>query len=158
MDLNPKTLSLLCLLLHSSCFFFFFFVYPPSVSNLSMKTAYFCLTILLSCKIPSSSESQEDCSECMVSFYHEGKWVQGFTDYRYKPSTWYSSAFQCTREGKNYWEGEIRAHTVNGLMCYGTPKQMAGWALQTHFGMSDVGGGGGKTRLGKNQPKRWSNG
>ena len=56
------------------------------------------------------------------------------------------------------YEGEIRAHTVNGLMCYGTPKQMAGWALQTHSGMSDVGGGGGKTRLGKNQPKRWSNG
>ena len=52
----------------------------------------------------------------------------------------------------------IKAHSVNGLMCYGTPKQMAGWALQTHFGMSDVGGGGGKTRLGKNQPKRWSNG
>ena len=153
MDLYPKTLSLLCLLLHSSCFL----ESPPTVINLSMKTAYFCLTVLLSCKIPSSSESQEDCSECMVSFYHEGKWAQGFTGYRYKPSTWYSSAFPCTREGKHYWEGEIRAHTVNGLMCYGTPKQMAGWARQTHFGMSDVGGGGGKTRLGKNQPKRWSN-
>ena len=68
-DLYPKTLSLLCLLLHSTCFL----ESPPIVINLNMKTVNFCLTIPLSCKIPSSSESQDDCSECMQSFYHEGK-------------------------------------------------------------------------------------
>ena len=38
--------------------------------------------------------------------------------------------------------GGRRGYTVNGLMCYGTPRQMACWTQQTHFGMSDVEGGG----------------
>lgn len=99
----PKTLSLLCLLLHSSCFL----ESLPTVINLIMKTVYFCLTVLLSCKIPSSPESQDDCSECMESFYYEGKWAQGFTDYTYKPTACYSSGFPWTREGKHYWEGKL---------------------------------------------------
>ena len=102
-DLYPKTLSLLCLLLHSSCFL----ESLPTVINLIMKTVYFCLTVLLSCKIPSSPESQDDCSECMESFYYEGKWAQGFTDYTYKPTACYSSGFPWTREGKHYWEGKL---------------------------------------------------
>ena len=65
---SKNSLSLLCLILHSSCFLEF----PHIVINLIMKTAYFCL---LSCKIPSSSESQDDCSECMESFYIEGTWA-----------------------------------------------------------------------------------
>ena len=68
MDLYPKTLF--CLLLHSSCFL----ESLPTVINLVMKIVYFCLTVLLSCKIPSSSKSQDDRSECMESFYYEGKW------------------------------------------------------------------------------------
>ena len=32
-----------------------------------MKTAYFCLIVLLICKIPASSESEDDCCECMES-------------------------------------------------------------------------------------------
>ena len=69
--LVSKTLFLLCLLLHSSCFLEF----PPPVVNINMKTVYFCLTDLLSCKIPSSSKSQDDRSECMESFYLEGTWA-----------------------------------------------------------------------------------
>ena len=64
-DLYPKTFPPLCLLLHSSRFL----KSPPTTISLSMKTAYFCFIVLLSCKIPSSSESQDDCSECMESFY-----------------------------------------------------------------------------------------
>ena len=48
---------------------------------------------------------------------------------------------------------------MNGLTCYGTPRQMACWTRQTYFGMSDEGRGvAGKIRLGKDQPKRWSDG
>ena len=34
--------------------------------SLNMKMANFCLIVLLSCKTPSSSESQDDCSEHML--------------------------------------------------------------------------------------------
>ena len=64
-DYHSKTLPLLCLPLHNS----YFLESPPTVISLNMKMAYFCLIVLLSCKIPSSSESQDDCSECMESFY-----------------------------------------------------------------------------------------
>ena len=82
-DLYPKTFPPLCLLLHRSRFL----KSPPTTISLSMKTAYFCFIVLLSCKIPSSSESQDDCSECMESFYHE-KRVHWFTYYTYQPATW----------------------------------------------------------------------
>lgn len=50
-----------------------------------------------------------------------------------------SSASPCTREGKHYWKGIIKARSVKGLMCYGIPRQMACWTQQTHSGMSDGG-------------------
>ena len=124
-----------------------------------MKTVYFCLVILLICKIPSSSESQGDCFECMESFYHEGKWVQGFAYYTYQLAAFYSSASSCTKEGKHYWKEKIKTCSVNDLMCYGTPRQMAYWTRQTPFGMSDGDRrvAGNRTSLGRKRLKRWLN-
>ena len=51
----------------------------------------------------------------------------------------------------------IKAHSVNGLMCYGTSRQMACWTQQTHFRMSD-GRGKQERRLRKKKSKRRSNG
>ena len=128
--------------------------------SLSMKTVWCCLIILLICKISSSPESQDDCFECMESFYHEGKCIWGFAYYTYQLATFYSSASSCTREGKHYWKEKIKTCSVNDLACYGTPRQMACWTWQTPFGMSDGGRGvtGNRTRLGRKQLKRWLNG
>ena len=135
MDYHSKTLPLLCLSLHNS----YFLESPPTMISLSMKTVCFCLIILLICKISSSSERHDDCFECMESFYHEGKCVQGFAYYTYQLATFYSSASSCTREGKHYWKEKIKTCSVNDLTCYGTSRQMACWTRQTHSGMSDGG-------------------
>ena len=81
-DYHSEMFLLLCLPLHSS-----YFLESPTVISLNMKTAYFCLIVLLICKIPSSSERQDDYCECMESFYHE-KRVHWFTYYTYQPATW----------------------------------------------------------------------
>ena len=91
---------------------------------------YFCLIVLLSCKIPSSSESQDDCSECIESFYYEKGWVcRAFAYYLHQSAACYSSASTCTREGKHYWKGEIKAQNIDGKRCYGFPGQATCWKL-----------------------------
>ena len=91
---------------------------------------YFCLIVLLGCKIPSLSESQDDCSECIESFYNEKGWVcHAFAYYMHQLATCHSSASTRTREGKHCWKGEIKAQNIDGQRCYGFPGQATCWKL-----------------------------
>lgn len=98
--------------------------------NLNMKMTYFCLIVLLSCKIPSSSESQDDCSECIESFYYEKGWVCcAFAYYKHQLTACHSSATTRTREGKHCWKGGIKAQNIDGQRCYRFPGQATCWNL-----------------------------
>ena len=98
--------------------------------SLNMKMTYFCLIVLLSCKIPSSSESQDDCSEYIESFYYEKGWVcRAFAYYTHQSAACHSSASTRSRERKHYWKGEIKAQNIDGQRYYGFPGQATCWKL-----------------------------
>ena len=64
------------------------------------------------------------------SFYYEKGWVHcTFVYCMHQSATCYSSASPCTREGKHYWKGEIKAQSIDGQRCYRFPGQATCWKL-----------------------------
>ena len=146
MDYHSETFLLLCLPLHSS----YFLESPPTVISLNMKTAYFCLIVLLICKIPASSESEDDCCECMESTMRRNGSNDSLTIHTNQPHV-IVQASPCTREGKHYCKGIIKACSVKGQTCYGSQDRWPAGLDRLILGCQM--GAGNRTRLGRKELK-----